>query len=79
MAKQRMYEGGRVPKRRTMKESGEETIQTNILMPVAMWEAGKFLAVRERCTFRDIILRGLTRELGERARPADAELTETKT
>ncbi len=54
------------------------SVLTSFRLPLATWQALKFQAARERRDMRDIVLRSLTRELGERARPVGAELV-TKT
>jgi hypothetical protein len=51
---------------------------TSFRLPLTTWRALKFQATRERCDMREIVLRSLERELGEKARPG-VDLVETTT
>jgi hypothetical protein len=56
----------------TIKMKSDGTVITSLRMPVETWQRLKLQAVAERTDMRDIILRGVERELGQRTREAGA-------
>jgi hypothetical protein len=48
------------------RRTGGEMVKTTVLLPVALWEAAKTKAMKERTDLRSLIIAGLEAQLGKK-------------